>query len=153
MPLWLSTSLCKSELRCGPHGLRVRVHGARQAVAQYDCLFRNRETADWVGFGDFDEYMVDHFPRPRTFRGFLCEQTGWGVAYLSYGNFEFARECNETNLWDPSLGRFAVEFPQKRARYATCVPGERKHPNDCQGRRKFFANPRRVSCCSITLSR
>lgn len=150
----LRPCLCSSpcSATCDPQLRLSRVWGrvvcccvVLQALAQYDCLFRNRETADWVAYGDFDEYMVDSFPRPRTLRGFLCEQTGWGVAFLSYGNFEFTRDCNQTDLWNPSLGRMAVEYPLTRTKYATCYPGERSHPNDCQGRRKFFANPRRVS--------
>lgn len=37
----------------------------------HDCLYRNRETASWVAYGDFDEYLEAVFTPPQTIRGFL----------------------------------------------------------------------------------
>lgn len=117
-----------------------------QLLAQNDCLLKNRENAEWVAFGDFDEYFVYLQPQPATFKGLLCKKRLEGAAAVNYGNYELPRQCNETDLWDAAHDKFGVEYVTLRAEKATCNKANKDEidPDICRGRRKFFGNPRRV---------
>jgi len=128
-------------LRC-----RLPLTAPAQLLAQNDCMLKNRENAEWVAFGDFDEYFVYLHPKPATFKGFLCHKRLEGAAAVNYGNYELPRQCNESDLWDAKHEKFGVEYVRLRAEKATCNKANKEEtdPNICRGRRKFFANPRRV---------
>lgn len=80
-------------------------HG--QGMAMHDCVFRSRDTAAWVSFGDFDEYVVELFPPPVTLRGFLAQQLEELTPWLSYGLASFLPLCTKA-LWEDQ-NRFGVE--------------------------------------------
>lgn len=70
----------------------------------HDCLFRNRDTAEWIAYGDFDEYMVVPFAASLSLSAFLsryASQRPW----VSYGSYIFARYCDgHSTPWGRVLG-------------------------------------------------
>jgi hypothetical protein len=117
----------------------------------HDCLFRNRASAAWVAFGDFDEYMLAAFKPPSSIRTFLHDQMleTPSPPWISHGGHYFFEYC-EQPLWGPSQRKFAVEILPFRLAEPMCHSPEGGAPldqNKCPeafGRRKDFVDPRKV---------
>jgi hypothetical protein len=110
----------------------------------HDCLYRNRETARWVAFHDFDEYL--EVPPPQTLPGILAENEG--KPYVTHGCYNYNVDmCEGEEGWAPETGKFVVERMLLRANHPHCAAG---HGNDSEvcvdgfGHRKVIYNPRMV---------
>lgn len=138
-------------------------HG--QLLAQNDCIYRSRYTANWVMSADFDEYIW--LRRGKSKRGELVDflDTHTGTAVLTHGCLWFdifkcrSNEEQESELSGRNLGvvaeegdKFLVEDFAFRWPNPVCWHNgeegwekldERWCPAD-RGHRKFFVNPRMV---------
>lgn len=115
-------------------------HG--QTIAMNDCLYRNRETAQWVAFHDFDEYL-DVKP-PHTVLSVLDKHKD-STAAVTHGAFVYRVGLWELDqLWNNT--EFAVELLHFKEETPYCIKPQ-SDPSVCiwgEGYRKVIANPRRL---------
>lgn len=114
-----------------------------QALAQHDCLFRNRETARWVAFGDLDEYLV--VPPPASLPSILTRHQD--AAYISHGAYRYSVErCEAEDVFAPTQAKYAVEMLVYREREPFCDEKgkDKSRCTNYYGHRKMFQNPRKV---------
>lgn len=115
-----------------------------QFVSMHDCLYRTRETARWVAFHDFDEYL--EVPPPSTLPAILAENAD--KPFITHGCYNYNVDlCEGETAWGPKDGKYAVEMMLLRGKKPHCGGGGNQDPEWCLdglGHRKFIYNPRMV---------
>lgn len=117
-------------------------------------MFRYRETARWIAFGDFDEYLTaTKVPLDQILAKYP------DASSVTYGQYNYSVERCEgasslgppVDVWGTGTDQFAVERMLYREPEPVCrfnfESEEQEDPYLCRrwlGHRKLFINPRRV---------